>query len=748
MRSAFRDRPIRQKVNLIIVVASCIALILAGLGLVVYDLTTIRPRAFRDLQAQAELIRINTTAALAFQDRRAATENLATLRAKREVASATLYGADGRVFASYMREPGAALPTSPSPPPPGRRFRNDRLMVSQPVEAEGQRLGWLAMEYTLSPLWSRLPQYGIITGVVLLALLTVSLLLWRLLTSSITEPLARLAEASKAVARSKDPNIRAVKEADDEIGHLTDSFNEMLSTLEVRDSALRESTSQLLDAMTVARMSSWVWDVPAGTMSWGGREAQVFGEKGRPANASLRSFLDVVHPSDRPAVEQGLTRAAGSGETCELDFRVLDANGHIRWLDMRGQLAGHGSHQARVRGLVMDMTDRRQLEEQLLESQKLESIGRLAGGVAHDFNNLLTGILGYARFALQSVPENHAARADILEIERAGTRAASLTSQLLAYARRQMIVPQIVRLNQLVIAMDSLLRRLIGEDVDLETRCARDLWHAQIDPGQFEQVIINLAVNARDAMPNGGRLTVETSNATLDDSYMRQHPEVLPGEYVVMAVADTGVGMDTATQIRIFEPFFTTKEQGKGTGLGLAVCYGIVKQAGGHLWVYSEPGRGTTFKVLLPRASEEPSAPSAAPPPQQPPSRGHETLLIVEDEPVVRKLTVRALTEHGYHILEAGDCPSALAEAHSHPGEVHLLITDVVMPGMNGKELADSLTAERPDLRVLYISGYAEHAVVRHGVLQEGIAFLSKPFDLNELARTVRRVLDAAEVAR
>ena len=747
MKTAFRDRPIRQKVNLLIVAASGIALVLAALGLVVYDLTTLRPRALRDLQAQAELIRINTTAALAFQDQAAATENLATLKAKREVASATLHRLDGRVFASYQRGSENTTPVNAVPPPAGHSFHNNRLTVSEPVEDEGQRLGWLVMEYNLPTVWSRLPQYGIITGVVLLALLAVSLLLWRLLESSITRPLARLAEATRAVTRSKERNIRAMKEADDEIGHLTDSFNEMLSTLEVRESALRDSTSQLLDAMSVARMSSWVWDVSAGTMSWGGRDVQVFGENGRPVDASLTSFLDVVHPSDRPIVEQALVRAARTGQRCELDFRVLDGNGQTRWLDMRGQRGrDQENHQGRVLGLVMDMTDRRQLEEQLLQSQKLESIGRLAGGVAHDFNNLLTGILGYASFALKSVPENHAARADILEIERAGTRAASLTGQLLAYARRQMIAPKIVSLNQLVIDMESLLRRLIGEDVDMETRCARDLWHAQIDPGQFEQVIINLAVNARDAMPNGGRLTIETSNSILDDCYMRQHPEVVPGEYVMLSVADNGVGMDSATQIRVFEPFFTTKEQGKGTGLGLAVCYGIVKQAGGHLWVYSEPQRGTTFKVLLPRASVEQAASSAAQPPPQPSSRGHETLLIVEDEPVVRKLAVRALSEQGYHILEAEDGPAALAEAQSHPGELHLLITDVVMPGMNGRQLADRLLADRKEMRVLYISGYAEHAVVRHGVLEEGIAFLSKPFDLNELARIVRGVLDKAPV--
>jgi signal transduction histidine kinase/ActR/RegA family two-component response regulator len=747
MSRSFRDRPIRQKVNLLIAAASGIALVLAAVGLIVYDVTTVRPRALRDLMAQAELIRINTTPALAFQDREAATENLGTLRAKREIAAASLFGPDGRIFASYVRTGEERKPRNAGPPPAGHSYQNDRLAISEQVQNEGQVLGWLTMEYTLPPLWSRLPQYGIITAVVLLALLTVSLLLWRLLESSITEPLARLADASKAVSQSKTGQVHAVKKADDEIGHLTDAFNEMLSTLQNRETALRESTAQLLEAMTVARMSSWAWDVREGAISWGGREAEVFGERGKPGDSSLESFLELVHPSDRSSVDQGLWRAAETGQRCELDFRVLDPDGHTRWLAMRGQRAQEdGRSGQRLLGLVMDVTERRRLEEQLLQSQKLEAIGRLAGGVAHDFNNLLTGILGYADFALKSLPDNHASRADIVEIERAGTRAAALTGQLLAYARRQMIAPKIVSLNQLVTNMENLLRRLIGEDIDLETRCASRLWPAQIDPGQFEQVIINLAVNARDAMPRGGRLTIETSNCTLDDTYVRQHPEVVPGEYVMLAVADTGIGMDSATQVRVFEPFFTTKEQGKGTGLGLAVCYGIVRQANGHLWVYSERGRGTTFKVLLPRSTEDQEAGAAPKPPELLSSGGSETVLIVEDEPVVRRLTVRALAERGYHVLEAEDGESALEVARTHQGELHLLVTDVVMPGMNGKELADRLAAHRPDLRVLYISGYAEHAVVRQGVLVEGIAFLSKPFDLSELARTVREILDKASV--
>ena len=749
MTPRFRDRPIRDKVNSQILVASGVALFLAALGVLAYDLTTLRPRALRDLTTQAELIRINTTAALAFQDPRAAAENLATLRTKGEVVAAALYGINGELFASYVRDSGEALPFNEAPRSRAHSFANDRLTLAEPVASEGQPLGWLVLKSQLSPLWLRLPQYGIIAGVVLLALLTVAFLLWRLLQSSIIDPLARLADASRAVAHSKDRQIRAVKQGDDEIGHLTDAFNEMLSTLETREADLRESTAQLLEALTVARMSSWRWDVDAGAISWGGQEERVFGPAGKPRDSTLQSFLDVVHPSDKAQVEDGLWRAARSGQRCDLDFRVLDPGGRTRWLTLRGQAADRdGQPGTRVVGLVMDVTDRRQLEEQLLQSQKLEAIGRLAGGVAHDFNNLLTGILGYAGFALKTVVPGHPARNDILEIERAGVRAAALTGQLLAYARRQMVAPKLVQLNELVRNLQNLLQRLLGEDIALEIQCVDDLWQARIDPGQFEQVVINLAVNGRDAMPGGGRLTVETRNCTLDDSYSQQHPEVVAGDYVMFAVADTGHGMDSMTQARIFEPFFTTKEQGKGTGLGLAVCYGIVKQAGGHIWVYSEPGRGTTFKVFLPRSEQEEEVDTAAETSPVTSLAGSETVLVVEDEPVVRSLAVRALVDQGYRVLQAADGSGALTVSRAYDGELHLLVTDVVMPGMNGKELADRLAVERQGLRVLYVSGYTDHAVVRHGVLEEGIAFLSKPFDLRELTRTVREVLDSGRVAR
>jgi PAS domain S-box-containing protein len=393
--------------------------------------------------------------------------------------------------------------------------------------------------------------------------------------------------------------------------------------------------------------------VDANVLSWSGNEARLFGETGKPVDSSLQAFLDVVHPSDRENVELGLQRSASSEARCDLDFRVLDSDGRTRWLTMRGQAAEGPSRGVRVLGLAMDVTDRRQLEEQLLQSQKLEAIGRLAGGVAHDFNNLLTGILGYANFALKSMPMNHPARNDIVEIERAGVRAAALTGQLLSYARRQMVAPKLVRLDELMRNLENLLRRLLGEDVELSAYYADDLWATRIDPGQFEQVIVNLAVNGRDAMPSGGRLTVETRNCTLDEIYSRQHPEVVPGEYVMLAVGDSGVGMDASTQARIFEPFFTTKQQGKGTGLGLAVCYGIVKQAGGHIWVYSEPEQGTTFKVFLPRSRDQEETDEEEARPEEGSSAGSETVLVVEDEPLVRSLTVRALVDQGYRVLQA-----------------------------------------------------------------------------------------------
>jgi len=389
-----------------------------------------------------------------------------------------------------------------------------------------------------------------------------------------------------------------------------------------------------------------------------------------------------------------------------------------------------------------DVTERRALEQQLRQSQKMEAIGRLAGGIAHDFNNLLMVISGYCEFLLERIGPDPAVRGPAQEIANAANRATSLTRQLLAFSRKQMLVPKVIDLNSVVTENFKMLNRLIGEDIELIMVPGGDLGATKADPGQIEQVIMNLAVNARDAMPRGGKLTIETSNVSLDENYARLHPPAEPGEYVMLAMSDTGMGMDTETQSRIFDPFFSTKGP-KGTGLGLSMVYGIVKQSGGYIWVYSEPGKGTSFKIYLPRvtATGEAVVQQAAVVANNVKS-GRETVLLVEDEITVLRLAREYLEQQGYTVIDAGDPATAILISEAHPGPIHLLLTDVVMPGMTGRELANHLGPRRPEMRVLYMSGYTENAIGQNGTLDAGITLLQKPFTLPTLKAKVREVLD------
>lgn len=380
-----------------------------------------------------------------------------------------------------------------------------------------------------------------------------------------------------------------------------------------------------------------------------------------------------------------------------------------------------------------------QSQEQLLQSQKLEAVGRLAGGVAHDFNNLLTVIAGYSDLLLKKLDDKDANRPKIQEINKAANRAAGLTRQLLAFSRKQVLQPKVLELNSIIPELEKMLGRMIGEDIELRTSLRSDVGNVKADPGQIEQIVMNLVVNARDAMPSGGRLTIETANAYLDATYARHHVGVIPGPYVMLAVSDTGMGMDEETQAHIFEPFFTTKGLGKGTGLGLSTVYGIVKQSGGNIWVYSEVGKGTTFKVYLPRVDERaedyrPMAAADLP-------KGTETILLVEDAITVSRLAREILEANGYEVLEAASGSEALQISRAHPGAIHLLLTDVVMPEMSGKELAQRMLYICPEMRVLYMSGYTDETIVHHGVLDEGINFIEKPFSPEALSVKVRKVL-------
>jgi PAS domain S-box-containing protein len=528
-----------------------------------------------------------------------------------------------------------------------------------------------------------------------------------------------------------------------------DTAEGKLYTVMVRDvterhraeEALRRSEERfreqaaLLDKATDAIM---VKDQGGRVRYWNRGAERLYGHGA--AAAIGRAVADLLYrdPAAEPAepARAVLERGEWFGELQQVTADGKDVVVESRWTLVRDKDGRPGD----VLVINTDVTEKKKLEARYLHAQRMEGIGTLAGGVAHDFNNLLTIITGYSELALTQLAPDDASRELLAEVCKAGERAAGLTRQLLAFSRRMILSLRVLDLNALVREMEKLLRRLIGEDVDLATALESDLGPVRADPVQLEQVILNLVVNARDAMPTGGHLTIETQNVDLDTSAGAYLPELRPGRYVLLAVTDTGVGMDEPTQARIFEPFFTTKPVGQGTGLGLATVYGIVKQLGGHVEVYSEPGRGTTFKIYLPRVSPE-GGPRSLPEVTAVP-RGSETVLLVEDEAGVRSLARLALQSNGYAVLEAADADAAVGLCQAHAGPIDLLVTDVVMPRVSGRQLADRVAALRPGVKVLFLSGYTDDAIVRHGVLETAKAFLQKPFTPTTLARKVREVLD------
>ncbi|MBI4484232.1 MAG: PAS domain S-box protein [Acidobacteria bacterium] len=506
------------------------------------------------------------------------------------------------------------------------------------------------------------------------------------------------------------------------------------------EDALRATSETLQEIVQTSPLAIVAIDTGGRVQAWNKSAERIFGWS---ESEVLGLPLPTIPEEQRGELLAQMKDEQGGMRRSALEVRRLRKDGSFidvsLWTaplcDSRGAVIGG-------LGILADMTERKQLEEQLRQAQKMEAIGQLAGGVAHDFNNLLTVINGYAHLLLARLPEGDAMRKSLDEIKKAGERAASLTRQLLAFSRKQVLEPKVLDLNVIVGDTDKMLRRLIGEDIELVSVLAPGLGRVKADPGQIEQVIMNLAVNARDAMPQGGQLTIETADVELDEAYARQHVAVRPGPYVLLAVSDNGCGMDGKILSHIFEPFFTTKE--KGTGMGLATVYGIVKQSGGNIWVYSEPGQGTTFKIYLPRVEESVEVARPAEPPRGTPE-GSEIVLLAEDEEPVRKLVRQTLEMNGYTVLEARHGPEALQICERHAGSIHLIVTDVIMPEMSGRELAYRLTQLRPGIKVLYLSGYTSDAIVHHGVLDQGVAFLQKPFTPDALARKVREVLDAPQ---
>ena len=551
---------------------------------------------------------------------------------------------------------------------------------------------------------------------------------------------ASLSDSITQIGASGDLGARLRVSGHDELANLGDTINSMLEDLERVQNERQEERTRLGVMVEKIPAVLWTSNAEARVTSAMGAGLEGIGFPGREAvGVPLSVFFgsdDPHHPANQAH------RKALLGDSMAFDATWKDQRfeAHVQPLrDAEGVIQG-------VIGVALDVTDRERLTDQLRQSQKMQTIGELAGGVAHDFNNLLMVVKGHAQLLLDKLADTSPLRASVQQVEKAADRAAALTRQLLAFSRKQVLQPRVLDMNEVVAGMIRMFSRVIGENIEMAFLPGGNLSRVKADPAQIEQVLLNLVVNARDAMPDGGRLTIETSNVVLDRGYAATHASVEPGSYVMLSVTDTGCGMDDKTKSRIFEPFFTTKGPGKGTGLGLATVYGVVKQSGGYVYVYSEVNHGTTFKIYLPQVHAEPDKLASDTDPRGH-ARGTETILFVEDEQSVRDLVREFLGATGYCVLEAADGLQAQKVAASHPGPIHLLVTDVVMPHLSGPELATQLAKQRPEIKVLFISGYTDDTVFRHGVLEGGVAFLQKPFNLKALAEKIREVIKGLPIA-
>jgi PAS domain S-box-containing protein len=522
----------------------------------------------------------------------------------------------------------------------------------------------------------------------------------------------------------------------------------VLNTRDVTDrrrieEALRRSEERYRLVSRATKDVVYDWHIASDAVTWNDGIATVLGYSAHDVRPQLGWWDANIHPDDRARVLATLEAAiAGGSASWTGEYRFRRRDGSYAQVQDGGYIVRDDSGEAvRMIGSMQDITSRKQLEEQLRQSQKMDAVGRLAGGIAHDFNNLLTVIKCHSELLLEELAQASSQHEEVRDIQKAAERATALTRQLLAFSRKQLLQPRVIDLNAVVGEVEPMLRRLIGEDIGIATMLDPALGRTMSDPSQLEQLLVNLAVNARDAMPGGGTLTIETANIDLDDQHELRHAVAQPGPYVMLVVGDDGCGMDADTRARAFEPFFTTKPAGQGTGLGLSTVYGIVQQSGGYISVQSEPGRGTTFRIYLPRVAAA-AAPAPAMPAPAGSTRGSETILLVEDEDAVRALAKRILERQGYRVFEARHGADALRVAEQLDGRIDLVLTDVVMPHMNGRELAERLAAIRPGGAVLFMSGYTDDEIIRRGLLDPEMAFLQKPFTANALARAVRDMLD------
>jgi signal transduction histidine kinase/HAMP domain-containing protein/ActR/RegA family two-component response regulator len=679
---------------------------------------------------------------VAFEDRKGAMEILAKLERSTVVGRAILYDRHNRVMASYDRL-GNAAPILTLDANAAVRHLDGYLHVFEPVAHDDNRLGTLYLTASSAGLRGRAYSATLKVLFVGLAAIAVAAVLAWALQRTVTRPILRLAETMRSVTGETMHLARVEPRRTDEIGVLHAGFNRMIDQLAARQ-VERDRSDARLRALIAALPD------PVFVLDQGGRIVEVLA--GRPGPLPLpaaglqgKPITEVITPENARPIDDGIAQAVATMTPQRLAYE-LDLPSGKRCFDavivpISGEPTPHEPGRY-VLFVPRDITERQTLELDLRQAQKMDALGRLAGGVAHDFNNLLTAIMGYASLLMGIQESEGRSTAEVDEILKAGKRASLLTQQLLAFSRRHRVQVRPVGLNELVRDMQRMLERIIGEDVQLVAELAPALSPVQGDPGQMQQVILNLAVNAREAMPNGGTLTLRTRAVSLT-SRRAGDPELKPGPYVLLEVTDTGVGMDESTRVRIFEPFFTTKGRTGGTGLGLAMVYGIVRQSGGDVSVLSERQRGTTFRIYLPEASASAETAALTPPAGEALPRGSETVLVVEDEEPLKELTCRMLRDQGYQVLSTTEARQALEICGAYPGPIHLLVTDMVMPRMGGAELAEAARTLRTEMRVLYMSGYTDSASLNGSV--ETFPFLQKPFTAQELGRRVREALAVME---
>ncbi len=597
----------------------------------------------------------------------------------------------------------------------------------------------LAANYPQTEAYAPLTRAGqvLLAGMLVITLTAFAVI--RYFSQYLTRPLLALTQHVADLEDKKGEARLFRTAAQDETSTLAQAFNTMLEKLDRQQAELRQS-EELYRTVTEFATDFIFWRAPDQRMIYVSDNCEALTGYSAKEFLADPGLLDALfHPEDRKGWDNHVHLSNPTGMDIPLEFRIVTKAGQVRWVshvcteihDDTGRSLGRRGSLADITEMKQAAAEQEKLKSQLAQAQKMESIGILAGGVAHDFNNILSIILGYSELLLLELAENTPARAKVQTINEAGHRAATLTRQLLAFSRKQTIQLAPCSLNQLILDLTKMLGRMIGEDISLEVRATAWDDTMLIDPGQMEQVLLNMAVNARDAMPKGGSLIIETENRELDAEYASTHKGVTPGRHVVLSVSDTGQGMSREIQAKIFDPFFTTKERGKGTGLGLAMVFGIIKQLGGHIFVYSEPGHGATFKIFLPvvqcAVEKTPELSTLSLP------RGNETILVVDDEPSLRTIVTAILQPLGHTMLEAGSGAEAIQVSDSFAGRIDILLTDVIMPGMNGRELAEAITARRPETRVIYMSGYTDNAIAHHGVLDPGVVLIEKPITADKL---------------